>query len=115
MSINNDLIEIALNSPITEEQWDAITDVDFEHTNKIWFHTKHGKNVEFTKVIPGYWIYKWNPYFKQELPYCSVCEKASPSVRKTYYCPNCGAKMDNMVPLLDSDDIYGEKVTECAG
>ena len=51
MSINNDLIEIALNSPITEEQWDAITDIDFENTNRIWFHTKHGKDVEFAKVV----------------------------------------------------------------
>ncbi len=43
-------IELTLNSPITEEQWDAITDVDFDKTDRIWFHTKHGKEVEFIKV-----------------------------------------------------------------
>lgn len=45
-------IELTLNSPITEEQLDAIFDVDFDHTNRIWFHTKHGKTVEFIKVEP---------------------------------------------------------------
>ena len=41
---------LTLNSPITEAQWDAITDVDFEHTNEITFHTKHGKEVKFVKA-----------------------------------------------------------------
>lgn len=42
--------ELVLNSPITEEQWDLISDVDFDKTDRIWFHTKHGKTVEFRKV-----------------------------------------------------------------
>ena len=46
-----DEITLKLNSPITEEQWDDITDVDFEHTDRIWFHTKHDKDVEFVKVL----------------------------------------------------------------
>ena len=41
---------LTLNSPLTEEQWDAITDVDFEYTNEITFHTKHGKEVVFKKA-----------------------------------------------------------------
>lgn len=45
-------IELTLNSPLTEEQLDTITDVDFDHTNRIWFHTKHDKQVEFVKVKP---------------------------------------------------------------
>lgn len=45
-------IELTLNSPITEEQWDAITDVDFDKTDRIWFQTKHGKTVEFVKAEP---------------------------------------------------------------
>ena len=45
---------LKLDNPITEEQWDAIEDVDFEHTYSIWFHTKHGHNVEFVKQ-------KWIP------------------------------------------------------
>lgn len=100
MSINNDLIEIALNSPITEEQWDAITDVDFEHANKIWFHTKHGKIVEFAKVVLGHWentpIPIWlrnnttrTYYFK-----CNKC--SSTSWNRDNYCSHCGAKMDEV-------------------
>ena len=44
--------ELTLNSPITAEQWDAITDVDFDNTERIWFQTKHGKTVEFVKAEP---------------------------------------------------------------
>lgn len=40
-----------LNSPLTEEQWDMLTDVDFDHTPSVTFHTKHGKDVEFVKVV----------------------------------------------------------------
>lgn len=46
-----DEITLKLNSPITEEQWDTITDVDFDHTDRIWFNTKHGKEVEFIKPV----------------------------------------------------------------
>ena len=45
---------LKLDNPITEEQWDAITDVDFEHTDRVWFHTKHRYDVEFVKQ-------KWIP------------------------------------------------------
>ena len=45
-----DEMTLTLNSPITEEQWNAITDIDFEHTNEITFHTKHGKEVKFVKA-----------------------------------------------------------------
>lgn len=47
----SDTLEFTLNSPLTEEEWDMISDVDFDRTNTITFHTKHGKEVEFTKVI----------------------------------------------------------------
>ena len=46
-----DEMTLKLNSPITEEQWDDITDVDFDRTDRIWFNTKHGKEVEFTKIV----------------------------------------------------------------
>lgn len=46
-----DTFEFTLNNPLTEEQWDMISDVDFDQTDRITFHTKHGKEVEFTKVI----------------------------------------------------------------
>ena len=46
-----DTFEFTLNNPLTEEQWDMITDVDFDRTDRITFHTKHGKEIEFAKVI----------------------------------------------------------------
>ena len=46
-----DTFECTLNNPLTEEQWDMISDVDFDRTDRITFHTKHGKEVEFIKVI----------------------------------------------------------------
>ena len=46
-----DTFEFTLNNPLTEEQWDMITDVDFDRTDRITFQTKHGKEVEFAKVI----------------------------------------------------------------
>ena len=45
------MAELILNNPITEEQWDIITDVDFDHTDKVTFFTKHHKEVEFVKVV----------------------------------------------------------------
>lgn len=44
------MIQLELSSPITEDQWDMIQDVDFEYTNEIWFNTKHGKIVTFLKA-----------------------------------------------------------------
>ena len=45
-----DKMTLELNSPITEEQWDLLEDVDLDNTERIYFHTKHGKEVEFVKV-----------------------------------------------------------------
>lgn len=47
----SDTFEFTLNNPLTEEQWDMIADVDMERTDSVTFHTKHGKEVEFAKVI----------------------------------------------------------------
>lgn len=63
---------LELNSPITEEQWDMISDVDFDRTEHITFYTKNGKEVHFYKdAIPISWIEEWlkkmpkhtTPYF----------------------------------------------------
>ena len=56
----DETITLTLNSPITEEQWDVITDVDFDRTDRMLFYTKHGKEVEFVKVIRCKEC-KWSP------------------------------------------------------
>lgn len=80
-------LSITLNSPITDEQWDMITDVDFDKTNNIFFHTKHGKDVEFIKVRRAEWIDNgW-------LVKCSNCGE----VRRFLdwkFCPVCGSIME---------------------
>ena len=90
---------LTLNSPITEEQWDAITDVNFDNTDRIWFHTKHGKEVEFVKRKQGKWIDE--PVYKQTMDgktwdgytYCSECREMYEYGYRSRYCPNCGADM----------------------
>lgn len=49
-------LSFTLNSPLTDEDWDVIEDVDFDHTDNITFHTKHGKEVEFVKKKKGRWV-----------------------------------------------------------
>ena len=44
-----DGFSLTLNNPLTEEQWDTLTDVDLENTDSITFYTKHGKEVRFVK------------------------------------------------------------------
>lgn len=46
----SDKYEFTLNSPLTDEDWDKIIDTEFENTNRITFHTKSGKTVEFVKA-----------------------------------------------------------------
>lgn len=53
-SLGNDMsLTLKLNNPLTEEQLDSILDVDFDHTDKVYFYTKHGKEVTFVKEQPN--------------------------------------------------------------
>lgn len=81
-----DSFEFTLDNPLTEEQWDMIADVDFDHTDRIWFHTKHGKEVEFAKVVRckdcKYWGAdgyrngcKYATCIMMENDYCSMAER----------------------------------------
>ena len=79
-----DEMTLTLSSPITEEQFDAITDVDFDNTDRIWFHTKHGKDVEFVKRKKGKWIDD----------NCSECGFYVHHGDMRNFCPKCGAKMN---------------------
>lgn len=90
-----------LHSPLTEEDWDLITDVDLDHTPSVIFHTKHGKDVEYVKVKHGRWIkitQEWADYAEY---FCSCCGrkiKAPFTLNPAWafpYC-HCGAKMDEV-------------------
>lgn len=91
---------LTLNSPITEEQWDAITDVDFEHTNEVTFHTKHGKKVKFVKV-PAQPEQRW-----------ILCSERLPEANGRYLVTrglNAGDAMWNRVHLIHYSDLMGLK------
>lgn len=90
-----DDLTFTLNSPITDEQWDAITDVDFDKTDRIGFITKNGKQVEFVKRKTGKWEMRTDPYgFFDTIPVCSVCGCTNKWREKYPYCPTCGARME---------------------
>ena len=87
-----DEMTLTLNSPITEEQWDMIEDVDFEHTDRIYFHTKHGKDVEFVKRKRGTWLPENRTM--DAFWVCSSCGFPSETHGANIlykFCPNCGS------------------------
>ena len=107
----SDKITLELNSPITEEQWDIISDVDFDHTDEITFYTKHGKEVTFVKSDGGGWTNqperkkgKWiqkekcYPEIEKQMDYryeCSECgfSDIHNATLKVPFCWHCGAAM----------------------
>ena len=92
-----DEMTLTLNSPITEEQWDMIEDVDFDHTDSITFYTKHGKEVEFVKRKTGKWFKQPFKSDKYVIFRCSECLQESGfghiESKWANFCPNCGARM----------------------
>lgn len=94
----SDQLKFTLHHPITEEEWDAIADVDFDHTDNIFFHTKHGKEVEFVKRKKGKWK-ETDDGWDGTYYVCSVCGcpwtliDGDPADNGMNYCPNCGARM----------------------
>lgn len=93
-----DEFKMELNSPITDEQWNAITDAELEHSKEIEFTTPSGKKVLFQKVKHGEWMrgdkmkdYPRIPY-KPWMTYCSEC--GAMSIILHNFCPDCGAVMD---------------------
>ena len=63
------MMSVTLNSPLSEEDLDKIYDVDMDNTSKVTFHTKHGKEVEFVKVVR-----------------CKDCKHWEPTVSDRGYC-----------------------------
>lgn len=90
-----DELSFTLSSPITEEQWDMISDVDFDNTNEITFHTKHGKEVKFVKALPSAQEiirckdYKWH---NGEINQCSV--QICASMRGEDFCSRAERRTD---------------------
>ncbi len=90
-----DEIKFTLNSPLTQEDWNKITDAEFEHSDTIYFSTPSNKEVEFKKVTQGEWIEDDDARIRG---HCSVCKWEAhyyeDDVVGMNYCPNCGARME---------------------
>ena len=88
-SLGNDMsLTLKLQNPLTEEQLDSLLDVDFDHTNEVYFRTKHGKEVTFVKkqepiepepreIEAFVWMYR-----------CGACGHAIDL--KDNFCRECG-------------------------
>ena len=50
--------------------------------------------VDAVPMVHGHWDMKWPICLHQEIPSCSCCKKFV-QIRSAY-CPNCGAKMDEV-------------------
>ena len=94
-------IKMKLNSPITDEQWNIITDAELEHSDEIEFTTPSGKKVVYAKVRHGKWDYTRVAFYRK----CSECGATVKNplyvfldydIRDLHYCPNCGASMDEV-------------------
>ena len=46
-----DSFTLRLRSPLTDDDWNKITDTDFNYTDEVFFRTNFGKEVEFVKVV----------------------------------------------------------------
>ena len=89
----SEYVTLTLNSPITEEQWDEIADHEFEHTDRIYFTTKKGKEVEFVKPEKGHWIDEgiFARYHGGHVFRCSECGGRIVENTPDDFCKYCGS------------------------
>lgn len=45
----NDSFEFTLHSPLTEDDWNKISDAELEHTESVTFQTPQGRQVRYIK------------------------------------------------------------------
>ena len=88
----SDEYEFTLNSPFTDEDWDKITDTEFENTDRVTFRTKSGKTVEFAKVSEEFeWCHDCKEYDQE----AHCCHRWTKVIRNTVeelkiiHCRDC--------------------------
>ena len=95
-----DSFEFTLHSPITDEEWDMITDVNFDHTDSITFQTKNGKKVRFVKEGPEiircrdckHWETTWTNDFAPNYHYCPLVDGTR---RDDFYCADAERRCES--------------------
>ena len=75
-------------------EWDMITDVDFDRNDRITFHTKHGKEVEFVKVIRCKDCKHYDKFITQNIGqgYCYVAAWRGRYMRRDDFCSRAERK-----------------------
>lgn len=94
----SDKYEFTLNSPLTDEDWDKITDAEFENSDRITFRTPSGKTVEFAKV-------------SEEFEWCHDCKEYD---REKHCCPRWTKVIRNTVEELKQERPKGKWINDVA-
>lgn len=91
-----DELTFELHSPITDEEWDLISDTEFEHTNSIVFITKKGNEVEFVKVVrcKDCKFAETKVLFGREICFCHTENNFEQAKYPDHYCGH-GIKREN--------------------
>lgn len=76
-----------LEKTITEKLDRQLKRIENERTSGEM--NEYNSSNESESVIHAYWEISSDGYY----PYCSLCKNEPESGKRTYYCPNCGAKM----------------------
>lgn len=90
------LIDADALKEIIKEEFDGCCVYDVDESEVIYdFNDIVDRTPTVDTVKHGYWINaghdEWSHYRK-----CSVCGKLIVNMSKTNYCPDCGAKMDEV-------------------
>lgn len=86
---------LELNNPLTEEEWDMLTDVDMDNTPAVTFHTKHGKDVEYVKVVRCKDCKNWDTTWQNDYaPLYHYCPMIDGTRRNDFYCADAERRSD---------------------
>ena len=98
-----DSIELTLDYPIPDADWDKIMDVEFENTKSITFRTKSGKTVEFAKVSEEFeWCHDCKEYDQEK--HC--CHRWTKVIRNTVEELKQERPKGKWIKMSDSDGVY---------
>ena len=85
----SDSFEFTLHSPMTKEDWNKLSDVEFENTPSVTFQTPQGRQVRYIK--------------------CEVLDKIREEIQKlrNCSCSNSDGIIDDVEDILDKYKAEG--------
>ena len=85
----SDSFEFTLHSPLTKEDWNKISDVEFENTMSVTFQTPQGRQVRYIK--------------------CEILDKIRAEIEKAVWedvIDSFDGTDEVRIPRLDPDDVF---------